>query len=133
MKNLIKLLIYKVYYLGFIINLYFFLKEKIKKANNIFNKDSSKLIINFLKKKMKVFIFGSGPSINDLTEKNFKEINKYTSIGVSRWIFHDFIPTFYMIELSYDEKLNEKYRLRILSILKNKTIIFSIQYKIKSF
>ena len=123
MKNLIKLLIYKslpswIYY-KFI---FFFKKRKLKKANNIFfNKDSSKLIINFLKKKNeKVFIFGSGPSINDLTEKNFKEINKYTSIGVSRWIFHDFIPTFYMIELSYDEKLNEKYRLRILSILKNK-------------
>ena len=123
MKNLIKLLIFKsipswIYY-----KIIFFIKKrKLKKANNFFfNKDYSELIFNFLKKKNeKVFIFGSGPSINDLTKKRFKEINNYTSIGINRWIFHNFIPTFYMIELSYDEKLNEKYRLRILSILKNK-------------
>ena len=37
------------------------------------------------------------------------------------WIFHKFITDYYMIELTNDENQNERFRLRILSLLNNKS------------
>ena len=112
---------------------YFVKKKRLREFNkNFFNKKSAKLIFNNLKKSKKnkkIFILGSGPSINELNIKNFKEINNHYSIGVNKWIFHEFITNYYMIELSSDDILNEKLRLRISSLLNNKkkNPIFLIQ------
>lgn len=100
---------------------------KEKRLNDInkllFRKNCPNIIFNGLKKHKnidKVFIFGSGYSINELTTLNFHEIDKNCSIGINKWIFHDFITTYYMIELTDDDDLNEKFRLRIIHLLKNK-------------
>lgn len=89
----------------------------------LLGKNSPKIIFNILKKHKnfkKVFIFGSGSSINELTKSNFCEIDKNCSIGINKWVFHSFITNYYMIELSGDPDLDEKFRLRILVLLKNK-------------
>lgn len=125
-KDLFRSIIYKVtpswiyYRIAFLIK-----KKRLKKVNSILlNSNKSVSIFNILKKKKnnkKVFIFGGGSSINELTNKNYDEINKNCSIGINMWIFHRFITDYYMIELTNDDYLNEKYRLKILSLLKNKS------------
>lgn len=132
MFNLIKFSIYKIIPSWLYYQISFFVKKRrLKKANKIyFNKNNSILIFDILKKRNneKVFILGSGSSINDLTNENFKEIKRNCSIGINKWIFHKFISDYYMIELTDDDIRNNSIRLRILSILKNKlkTPIFLI-------
>ena len=126
MFNLIKLLTYKVvpswiyYRIVFLVN-----NIILKKENHIsFNKNNPKLIFDAVKNKFdykKVFILGSGSSINELTNKNFDEIKNNCSIGINKWIFHRFVSNIYMIELNNDDDLNERVRVRILSLLKNKS------------
>ena len=55
-----------------------------------------------LKKKNnnKVFILGSGYSIMGLSEENYNEIKKHTSIGFNYWIDNDFVPDIYVFEIS---------------------------------
>ena len=45
-----------------------------------------------------VFILGSGPSVNELSERHFAEIESHWSIGVSHWLIHPFVPDAYSIE-----------------------------------
>lgn len=122
MINFIKYLIYKIVPSWAYYRIAIFLKNKrLKKTYKIFsNKKNFKFFFNINKKNKKIFIFGSGSSINKLNLKNYKEINKYHSIGINNWIFHKFITNYYMIELSSDDAWNEKIRLRILFLLKNK-------------
>lgn len=125
MNNHIKILIYKIIPSWFYYRIALFVKKRRLKISNkiFFNRIISKPIFDILKKKKnneKAFIFGGGSSINELTPGNFDEINSCYSIGINMWIFHNFIPNCYMIELTNDDTLNEKYRLRILSLLKNR-------------
>jgi hypothetical protein len=46
------------------------------------------------------FILGSGVSINNLTNENFDFIRDNTSVGINRWVLHEFIPNFYSFEYS---------------------------------
>jgi len=124
--NSIRFLIYKIVPSWLYYKIAFFVKkERLKKANKIFCNNNNNLIIyEFLKKTKKyekVFIFGSGRSINELSVGNYKEINKNCSIGINKWIFHNFITNYYMLELTPDDSLNEKFRLRIHQLLKNKS------------
>ena len=108
-------------------------KYRLKKINRLLlKKNNYETFINFFKKKKKIkkkiFIFGSGSSIKDLTNQNFKEIEKNYSIGINKWIFHDFITDCYMVELKTNKynsskgfsDLNVKYRKRIIDLLKVK-------------
>ena len=126
MNNHIKILIYKIIPSWLYYQIALFIKKKrLKKANKNFrNKNNSKPIFDFLKKKKnneKVFIFGSGSTIKELTLSNFDEIDSCYSIGINKWIFHNFIPNCYMIELTDDDILNAKFRVRTLALLKNKS------------
>ena len=47
----------------------------------------------------RVYILASGPSVLDITKKQWEEISKYDTIGFNHWYAHDFEPTFY--DLSY--------------------------------
>jgi len=47
----------------------------------------------------RVYILASGPSVLDITKKQWEEISKYDTIGFNHWYTHDFEPTFY--DLSY--------------------------------
>lgn len=59
------------------------------------------------KKNEKLFILGSGGSINDI--KNWKEIRKNDSIGFNFWLYHEFVPNFFCFENSQIEERNEKF------------------------
>ena len=126
MLSLFKLLAYKIIPSWFYYQITFYInKKKLQKENYIsFKKNKPKLIFDVLNNKLnfnKVFVLGSGSSINELSDKNFDEINSNCSVGINKWIFHDFVSNIYMIELNNDYDLNEKIRLQILYLLKNKS------------
>lgn len=54
-------------------------------------------IINY-KTSNSIFILGSGPSINDISEEQWQHIKKHDSIGFNYWFIHNFVPTFYMLQ-----------------------------------
>lgn len=47
-----------------------------------------------------VFLLGSGASINDISEDGWDQIDEHDSIGLNFWMTHEFVPTFYVYELS---------------------------------
>lgn len=63
-----------------------------------------------------IFILGSGPSINDITEKQWAAIAAHDSIGFNWWFAHDFVPSLYMFQSAHERMLNilkdkyDKYR-----------------------
>ena len=132
MFNYIKIYLYKfipIYLYNQI--MYLYKKYRLKKINSLLlKKKNYETVINFLKIKKKIkkkiFIFGSGSSIKDLTRQNFKEIERNYSIGINKWIFHDFITDYYMIELKTNKynslkgfsNLNTMYKKRIINLLK---------------
>jgi hypothetical protein len=46
-----------------------------------------------------LFVLASGNSINEISDAEWKVINKNDSIGLNRWPVHDFVPTYYAFEL----------------------------------
>ena len=59
-------------------------------------------------KRDKLFILGSGSSINKLDKHQWKEISSNTSFGLNGWLIHDFVPTFYSFEPPRDLKERDK-------------------------
>lgn len=57
-----------------------------------------KHFIKHLKSSDKLFILAPGTSINNITENEFLEMSSHDSIGLNYFIFHDFVPTSYLIE-----------------------------------
>jgi len=54
-----------------------------------------------------LFILGSGPSINDITDDQWKTIKSSDSIGFNFWPVHEFVPSFFMFQPGND-KSSEK-------------------------
>jgi len=55
--------------------------------------------IKCFKKSDTIFILGSGPSLNDLTQEQVKIINRHDSFGINySFLLDDIVPTFYQIE-----------------------------------
>jgi hypothetical protein len=80
----------------------------IRKNSEIAMKWHGKLLDNkILKYKTSdtIFILGSGPSINDISSKEWSHIKKHNSIGFNWWFVHDFVPTFYMFQGAYENML----------------------------
>jgi len=46
-----------------------------------------------------VFIFGSGSSINEISDAEWDVIDRHDSIGLNRWPIHEYTPTFYVFEI----------------------------------
>lgn len=64
------------------------------------------------KKSDTIFILGSGPSINDITIKEWDHISQNDSIGFNYWMAHDFVPDIYMWQDFIDNMfhlLSDKY------------------------
>jgi hypothetical protein len=63
---------------------------------------------DFLKYKTSdtIFILGSGPSINLISNEQWDHISKCNSIGFNYWLVHDFVPTFFMYQGVDDSMLN---------------------------
>ncbi|HHX70281.1 MAG TPA: hypothetical protein GX708_19795 [Gallicola sp.] len=56
-----------------------------------------------------IFIMGSGRSINNYSEKQWKDIVNSDSLGFNFWLLHEFIPSYYMYELPRDKKMKEDF------------------------
>jgi len=57
-----------------------------------------KLVVNNHKKSDRIFILGSGSSVNDLTPSDWEQISSSDSVGFNFWIVDDFVPSYYFIE-----------------------------------
>ena len=66
------------------------------------------------KKSDTLFILGSGPSINRITEEQWQHIRQHDSFGFNYWMLHDFVPTYYMFQMPEDQETQEM-TLNILS------------------
>jgi hypothetical protein len=51
------------------------------------------------------YILGSGPSINDLTENQWREMRRGTTVGFNWWLYHPHVPDLYVFE-----NLTERHR-----------------------
>ena len=56
------------------------------------------LDINRFKRSERVFILGSGASVNDLTDQNLNHIRNCNSIGFNSWVAHPLVPDIYFVE-----------------------------------
>lgn len=54
----------------------------------------------FTRKSERVFILGSGSSINAISEARFREIAAADSFGFNLWVRHPFVPSLYTVELA---------------------------------
>lgn len=57
-----------------------------------------KMNISNYKGSDKLFVLGSGASINNLTKEEWEEIRNSDSLGFNFWIVHDYVPDFYFFE-----------------------------------
>lgn len=80
-------------------------------------KSSFKLIDSIVNNK-KVFILGSGFSVNSITNDQWNDISNNISIGLNYWLIHDFIPNIIQLEFLSDDK--KQYSDLILKVLKNR-------------
>jgi len=70
-------------------------QEKIR-SNNL--RSLCELDIKQIKKSDRIFILGSGASVNDLTDQDWEYIKSCNSIGFNSWVAHPFVPDIYFIE-----------------------------------
>lgn len=63
---------------------------------------------SFARENRTFFILGSGSTINDLTENQWKEIDSGFSVGMNKWLIHDFIPNATSLEKNWYPELYEK-------------------------
>jgi hypothetical protein len=92
--------------------------NKSKRAmNKLSKKGLGPRIVDFPLQKYKssntLFVLGSGSSINEISDKKWKHIEKHDSIGLNRWPIHDHIPTYHVFEMKIQtgyEKYNKQYK-----------------------
>ena len=97
-------------------------------------KDGLKSIVDFdyssYKTSDTLFFLGSGYSVTDLTDKDWDLIAQHDSIGVNNWVYHPFVPTYFVMETAkYEEQFNhvkESFQLRKEEY---KNVPFIIQYQ----
>ncbi len=77
--------------------------NNIKNANYYLSRCRGCVIDDSFRKRRNsdtIFILGSGPSINDMSESDFEIIRQHDSIGFNWWMAHDFVPDFYFFQFS---------------------------------
>uniref|UniRef100_UPI004048CE38 hypothetical protein n=1 Tax=Roseivirga sp. TaxID=1964215 RepID=UPI004048CE38 len=91
----------------FLKNYFNYLKNKINnyKLCKIYNLND----YSFKEPFDKLFILGSGLTINELNDDQLKHINQFNSVGVNFFMIHPFRPTHYFIEISRSETDREMY------------------------
>lgn len=45
-----------------------------------------------------LFALGTGPSINQMKDVHFSTIRSHDSLGLNLWLYHDFVPKFYLYQ-----------------------------------
>ena len=71
------------------------LKKARLKGFRTVTKDS---MLNY-KKSNRLYVLGSGPSINDIDQLQWKAIDKHDSLALNWFLAHPFVPTYYHMEL----------------------------------
>jgi hypothetical protein len=72
------------------------MERKARRQNKLI--PLSELNLSKFKKSDTVFMLGSGPSINAISQRRWAAIARHDSIGCNFWLFHSFVPTFYFYE-----------------------------------
>jgi hypothetical protein len=65
-----------------------------------FRHDVTRLAPAAFKRSDTLFVLGSGASVNALTPAQWDVIRAHDTLGLSFWLYHDFIPTWFVFELS---------------------------------
>ena len=55
------------------------------------------------KKSDTIFILGSGPSINSISDSRWNFISKHVTVGLNFWLIHNFVPDIYFCEVISDK------------------------------
>lgn len=55
--------------------------------------------LNSYKTSDRIFILGSGSSINSISKEKWEHIERHDSVGLNRWPVHDFVPTYHVFEM----------------------------------
>jgi len=98
----------------------------------LFSKDFNSLRNLTINTKKRLFILGTGSSIDAITEDQFKimKLNNALTIGLNGWVYHKFIPDIYSLEFDTSGKSPEADRMIERAIIlcsslpKEKPIIF---------
>lgn len=115
-------IIFKIVPYSIIIRLYYYWFNLKKKG---FNKKLKKKGYKFIdtidlsqyKKSDKLFIIGSGYSLNNISKEQWKEINNHDTFGFNfSFINNDHIPTFYTCEAMKNTESNEFGRSKVADI-----------------
>lgn len=72
--------------------------ENIQTAIKYYGQKINNEILKY-KKSDTIFILGSGPSIKDITKREWEHISQKDSIGFNFWFAHNFVPNFYLFQL----------------------------------
>lgn len=86
------------------------------RARNVVQTDRD-LDIRSTKRSDTVFILGSGSSVNALSKADWTIIGRHDTIGFNLWLIHEYVPTFYFIELGTESLAgdpNDSYQLELL-------------------
>ncbi|MEH7494541.1 hypothetical protein [Neobacillus niacini] len=121
--------IYIFYYCSYVINSF----TVIRAAKKYGLKRLKHLALKDYKKSDTLFILGSGKSIEDLTPAQWAMIKENDSLGLNFWLYHEFVPTFYV----YEESLNVERNNLFYKLLRQKQdmykdtpfIVKDIEYK----
>lgn len=71
-------------------------------------------------------LLGSGPSINNITEDQWKAISKFDTWTMNNWIYHPFIPKFYHTEVKkYNSTIWKQRRIEKNDKLENTIFIIN--------
>lgn len=78
--------------------------ENQKAIKRLVSAHGKELNNDFLGKKQSevLFILGSGPSINNISKKQWSVIRENDSLGFNYWAVHNFVPSFYMFQPGND-------------------------------
>lgn len=76
------------------------------------------------KRSEKIFLLGSGASVNDLRPQDWAHIAQHDSLGWNSWHIHDFVPTYYFFEMSAPESRYD-YDYKFLETLDKKKLEYT--------
>lgn len=113
---------------------YYWFNLKKKKFNKKLKHKGYKFLdeidITQYKKSDKLFIIGSGYSLNNITQEEWDEINKHDTLGFNfSFINNDHVPTFYACEAMINKNPNEFGRSKVSDIFYNLYKYKKEQYK----
>lgn len=96
---------FSIIYVPLLLLRHFFRLRKYRFLKELYNQFDIDILAQ--SNHLKLFILGSGSSINEIEKDTWNHISENFSIGFNRWVFHDFVPNFYSLELGKEDKENE--------------------------